>query len=254
METRHEIETKLGLQLVGLLKMPEATTQSCPLVILLHGFTGWKQERHIRALADALAAKGIASLRCDAPGSGESEGTFEDDYTMTNYIAVVDDLVNWAQSLPSIDPERIAIWGHSMGGFVALASAVRYPGIKAVCCCQPSSGWKVMEPAAEKTWRETGWATFANSHFAEIRLPYSFLEDRSHYDATHESPKLRVPSLFIAGSLDTDVMPDGVKAMAELAPTPTEYLEFPATHGYKRNPEMLSAITEAAASFFDETL
>jgi pimeloyl-ACP methyl ester carboxylesterase len=247
------IPTQLGINLAGLLGI-SGETKTTPLVILLHGFTGWKEEAHIEALAEELVKAGIAALRIDAPGSGESEGTFEKDYTMKNYIAAVADVLSWAQISPGIDPERIAIWGHSMGGFVALASAVRYPAIKAVCCCQPSSGWKVMEPSAEKVWRETGWATFGNGRFPEIRLPYSFLTDRAQYNALDEAPKLHIPSLFVAGSRDTDVTPESVRAMAELAPQPTQYLEFDTTHGYKRDPEVLPAINAATVEFYKKYL
>ncbi len=246
------IPTRLGLSLAGLLNIP--SDGNFPLVILLHGFTGWKEEKHIETLADDLEKLGIAALRFDAPGSGESDGTFEKDYTLTNYIASVADVLGYAKDLPGVDAERIGIWGHSMGGFVALASAVRYPGFKAVCCCQPSSGWKVMEPEAEKAWKETGWATFGNKHFSEIHLPYSFLVDRSNYDATKEAPKLQVPSLFIAGSYDTDVVPAGVKEMAALAPQPSKYREYPATHGHKRDPEMLEAINAETVRFFSKYL
>lgn len=53
--------------------------------------------KHIETLAEDLAAHGIAALRFDAPGSGESEGTFEHDYTMTNYIAAVADVLQYAK-------------------------------------------------------------------------------------------------------------------------------------------------------------
>ncbi len=252
METRLQIVTQSGLMLAGILHTPN--TSNNPLVILLHGFTGWKEEKHIETLAEDLAAHGIAALRFDAPGSGESEGTFEHDYTMSNYIAAVADVLQYAKNIPGIDSSQIGLWGHSMGGFVALASAVKYPDIRAVCCCQPSSGWKVMEAEAERSWKESGWAVFSNGRFPEIRLPYSFLTDRAQYDATKESPRLDIPSLFIAGTYDTDVMPEGVKTMAALAPQPSEYMEFPATHGYKRDPNMLNTITTATTNFFKEYL
>lgn len=254
MTQKLRIPTKLGLQLAGVLHTPEKDAAKHPIVILLHGFTGWKEEEHVATLADALGNAGVAALRVDAPGSGESGGTFEQDYTMTNYIAVVEDILEFMQSLPTIDSERVGIWGHSMGGFVALASAVRYPAITAVCGSQPSSGWKVMDDEPALRWKETGWATFRNRHFPEIRLPYSFLVDRSHYNALDETPKMKIPSLFIAGTRDTDAVPAAVRGMAELAPQPSSYLEFDTDHHYKLDPEMLQSINEATVQFFAEYL
>ena len=254
MDATVSIPTNLRLNISGTLTTPD-TDHDCPIVLLLHGFTGRKEEVHIVTLAEELRRSGIATLRFDAPGSGESDGTPDPDYTMTNYISVVKDVLRYAQSLPGIDTDHIGIWGHSMGGFVALASAVRYSDIMAVCCCQPSSGWKVVDSQTERVWRETGWMTFGRgSHRQVIRLPYNFLMDRARYDATQESPQLAVPSLFIAGEYDTDVTPDSVLAMARLAPQPTSYLQFPATHGYKRDPDMLKAITAAAVDFFRTNL
>ncbi|MCA9327117.1 alpha/beta fold hydrolase [Candidatus Saccharibacteria bacterium] len=248
------IPTKLGTELAGILHSPADDTAKHPVVVLLHGFTGWKEEEHIATLADRLCEASIAALRIDAPGSGESGGTFEQDYTMTNYIAVVEDVIAYVKSLPELDAKRIGIWGHSMGGFVALASAVRYPQITAVCCSQPSSGWKVMDDEAALQWKDTGWAMFRNRHFPEIHLPYSFLVDRSQYNALDEAPKLTIPSLFIAGTQDTDVVPAGVKAMAALAPQPSNYLEFDTGHHYKLDPGMLATINEATVQFFTEYL
>lgn len=253
MKPNVQIPTRLGLKLAGTLTTPDAA-QPCPLVILLHGFTGWKEEKHIETLAEALCDAGIAALRFDAPGSGESEGTFEHDYTMTNYIAVVEDVLKFAQSLPGVDATRIGIWGHSMGGFVALASAVKYSDIEAVCCCQPSSGPKTMQPDEAEGWQASGWQNFSNEHFESIRLPYSFYLDRESYHARNEAPKLAIPSLFIAGTADRSVSIEDIQEMARLAPQPSDYKEFDTTHGYYKYPEVLAAINAATVTFFKKYL
>jgi len=252
METRLQIATQSGLMLAGILHTPNTTNN--PLVILLHGFTGWKEEKHIETLAEDLAAHGIAALRFDAPGSGESEGTFEHDYTMTNFIAAVADVLKYAKNIPGIDNSQIGLWGHSMGGFVALASAVKYPDIRAVCCCQPSSGPKTMKPGEEETWRSLGWQEFSNDHFQGIRLPYSFYLDRQSYHARQEAPKLAIPSLFIAGTHDRSVSLEDIREMAALAPQPTGYEEFETTHGYHKYPEALRAINNTTVTFFKKYL
>ncbi len=242
------IPTKRGMHVAGLLHTSEEN--AAPLVILLHGFTGWKEEKHIETLAEELVHAGLAALRYDAPGSGESEGTFEHEYTLTHYIESVADVLAWAQRLPGIDPERIGIWGHSMGGFAALAAAVRYPALKAVCCCQPSSGPKTMQPGEREAWESTGWQSFSNDHFQNIRLPYSFYLERETYHARDEAPKLRIPSLFIAGTQDRSVSLEGIREMAALAPTPSEYREFATTHGYHKYPEALHDINITTVEFF----
>ena len=138
-----------------------------PLVLMLHGFTGWKEEEHLATLARALADVGIASVRWDAPGSGESEGTFEDDYRLSSYVASVDSVIDWAGG----GFGNIGIWGHSMGGFVALHSAVAHPEtFKGVCGSQPSQGKPRFADDVVEQWRMTGFKQFSNQRFPDINL------------------------------------------------------------------------------------
>ncbi len=248
------IPTHLGLNLSAMYHSPSGPGPH-PLVILCHGFTGNMTERHISSLAEDLAAAGISALRFDAPGSGDSQGTWAHDYRLTNYITSVPDVLQCALTHLSADPQRLGIWGHSMGGFVALASAARHPSdYAAVVCSQPSSGWKLLPAADEHAWRSTGWADFHNSHFPKISLPYAFYEDRQQYNALEEAPKLTVPALFIAGSKDEQVPAASVRRIYEPAPEPKTYLEFPASHAYKHDPENLGEINAATVEFFAKSL
>ncbi len=243
-----------GLKLAALFDEP-STPGPHPLVIILHGFTGWKEEDHLVALAEALPKVGIAALRFDAPGSGESEGTWAETYRLTNYLNDVPDVLAFAKASLPVDPDRIAIWGHSMGGFVALAAAARHPrDFKAVCGCQPSNGWKMLSDDRVARWKNQGHEVFSSSRFPHIELPYAFYEDRQQYNALTEVPHLAMPSLFIAGTLDTTVPADGIKKMIEAAPEPKRYREYPANHFYKRDSEILATITADTVKFFSDHL
>ena len=82
-----EVEVSIGsqgLRMVGTLALPEALP--APVVLLLHGFTGTRDEMAIAGtgegiftrVARLLAAAGYASLRVDFIGSGDSVGDFAD--------------------------------------------------------------------------------------------------------------------------------------------------------------------------------
>ena len=117
--------TNEGLKLYGMLHRPLAA-EPYPAVMLLHGFTGQRVEPHriFVKLARRLTEVGIAALRFDFRGSGESEGEFAD---MTILGEVSDAIAgfNWLAAQPGIDADRLGVLGLSLGGCVAAITAGR---------------------------------------------------------------------------------------------------------------------------------
>lgn len=122
-----------GQKLIGVLHRPAAVNQNkIPAVVLFHGFTGTKVEPHriFVKTAEALAQEGIAALRFDFRGSGDSEGDFED-MTLQGEISDARVSLDYVSSLPGVDGDNIGILGLSMGGAVA-ASVSDDPRVKSV--------------------------------------------------------------------------------------------------------------------------
>jgi len=90
---------------------------------MLHGFTGQRMEPHrlFVLFSRLLAEHGIASLRFDFRGSGESEGSF-DEMTVSRELEDVRAAHDFLKAQPQIDPARIGLLGLSMGGMVAALS------------------------------------------------------------------------------------------------------------------------------------
>lgn len=95
----------------------------CPMVILCHGFNGNKGGFFVD-LADMLQARGIAVIRFDFNGHGESEGKFVD-MTVPKEIDDAECVYRYAVNLPYIDEARIGMAGHSQGGVVTGMAAGR---------------------------------------------------------------------------------------------------------------------------------
>ena len=87
-----------------------------PLVILCHGFTSSKEVDIFTNLADKLEKNGIASIRFDFNGHGQSEGKFED-MTVINEIEDTKKVYNYVKDLHEVT--KIALAGHSQGGVVS---------------------------------------------------------------------------------------------------------------------------------------
>lgn len=91
-------------------------------------FTCSKNLKALSYISRSLVAEGIAILRFDFTGLGESEGDFSD----TNFSSNKDDLISAAEFLgKKYEPPKILI-GHSLGGAAVLLAAERIPSTKAV--------------------------------------------------------------------------------------------------------------------------
>lgn len=117
-----------GQRLYGMLHIPDGDKPASgwPSVVVLHGFTGNRGGDHrlLPLLSRFLAARGVASLRFDFRGSGESEGDFAE-MTVAREVEDVEAASRYVRGLPLLDPERVMLLGFSMGGLVAALAAER---------------------------------------------------------------------------------------------------------------------------------
>lgn len=123
-----EFQNRSGHWLRGMIHRPAARMKrpGAPGVIFFHGFTGDRMESHwlFVKCARVLAHAGIASLRFDFFGSGESEGEFHQ-VTLQGEIADALAAAQYFQRQTGIDRARLGLIGLSMGGAVAAAVADR---------------------------------------------------------------------------------------------------------------------------------
>lgn len=127
METREtfvEFPNARGRLLRGMLHRPTGKRKEAPGVIFFHGFTGDRMESHwiFIKCARALAGKGIASLRFDFYGSGESEGDFHA-ATLQSEISDARAAVRFMQQQKGVDATKLGLCGLSLGGCVAACVA-----------------------------------------------------------------------------------------------------------------------------------
>jgi dipeptidyl aminopeptidase/acylaminoacyl peptidase len=105
-----------------------------PVVIFNHGYIPPAQyrttERYV-AYVDAFARHGYIVFKSDYRGHGSSEGQPASAYGSPDYTIDVLNALNTLKRYPAADPNRIGMWGHSMGGNITLRALVIDHDIKA---------------------------------------------------------------------------------------------------------------------------
>lgn len=125
-----------GLKIYALLTVPRAKKPATgwPVIVFIHGFIPPEQyrttERYV-AYVDAIARSGYIVFRPDLRGHGSSEGEATGPYGTPDYTVDALNAVASVKRYPDADADRIGMWGHSMGGQIALRAMVVTRDIRA---------------------------------------------------------------------------------------------------------------------------
>ena len=113
------------------------TEDKCPYVVMLHGFIGERNGcNNFEPTAKQLAENGIASIRIDFPGNGESQEPYTA-YDITNMTNDITSAIEIMQSKYNGDQNHVGLIGHSMGG--RMASLYLNDKIKAAALWAPAA-------------------------------------------------------------------------------------------------------------------
>ena len=115
-----------GESLSGLLELPEIQTKY--FAIFAHCFTCSKNSMAATHISRALARQGIAVLRFDFTGLGNSTG----DFSNTNFSSNIDDLIAAAMYLEKQYSAPSLLIGHSLGGAAVIAVAQQLASVEAI--------------------------------------------------------------------------------------------------------------------------
>ena len=138
-----------GTHLVGVLRLP-AGPGPHPAVLLVPGLDSTKEE--FRSTEQLFLERGLATLSIDGPGQGEAEYDLpiRGDWEVPGRV-----LLDWLSDHPSIKPDRLAVWGVSLGGYYAPRIASGDRRVRAcVALCGPYNFGNVWDGLPELT-RET---------------------------------------------------------------------------------------------------
>ena len=123
-----DFENASGQALAGLLETPPEQISISRYALFAHCFTCGKDIAAASRISRALASRGIAVLRFDFTGLGNSDG----DFANSNFSSNVSDLIAAAKKLESDFQAPQLIIGHSLGGAAVLTAAQQLDSVKAV--------------------------------------------------------------------------------------------------------------------------
>jgi alpha/beta superfamily hydrolase len=149
-----------------------------------------------------LEKMGIASLRFDFAGSGESDGDFRD-MTLTGELLDANKILDYARTLSFVDKDRISVVGLSMGGAVAsMLCAGRKDHVHSLCLWAPAGN---MGEIVVDNFIGDSFAEYERKGFHDVEgltIGINFVEDVKGMDICQRSAGYDKNILLIHGDVD----------------------------------------------------
>lgn len=224
-------------ELPGFLTLPRSGT-GFPCVVLVHGSgpndrdETLLENRPFQDLAWGLARQGIATLRYDKRAYVYGTRSVPEGEELTLANEVTEDAlsaVKLAATQQGIDPRRIFVLGHSLGGAMAPQIATFCPELKGIILLagsarpldvliaeqitylnslNPTPGWENQLALLKKQFdnvRKSGTPDYDPAVSSPLGQPLSYWQSLDNYHQTEVAKGLKLPVLILNGEKDYNV-------------------------------------------------
>lgn len=216
----YDVENSAGLLVRSDVRVPDGDGPF-PVVVILHGFKGFKDWGMFPPTAAALVDAGFATVTLNTSRNGVGDGdptTFDDlegfaentpGFEVEDVECVLGGIRSGAAG-PNLDAGRIGLLGHSRGGGVVLLVAARNEDVRAVVTWASVARFLRWTPRACEIWRREGRLSVPNARTGqEMWMNVSVLDDletrAEEYDLERAVGASKAPLLVIHGEQDEAV-------------------------------------------------
>ncbi len=205
------------------------SSEQIPLVVLAHGHGGSRDEGGgFVQLADRLAELGVASIRMDFPGCGDSSESFVEN-NLGNMLQDLQAARVFAEQQPGIDATRVGLHGYSMGGRLAALLSKIDSSYNVMSLWAPavangairenvSLGGEDVYAQMRRTAEETGSVDYTTSYGQDLTLGMQWFVDIEESRPLEALADYRGPLLVLYGDVD-EAVPAAISESAIAAAT-----------------------------------
>jgi len=220
-----------------------------PLIVYCHGNSGNRTYSH--EIVYRMLKAHCSVLTFDFAGCGVSEGK----YVFLGYFEQydIDDVLEHALGkFKFIDPERIGVWGRSMGAVSALLFASRNTSISLIVLDSPFKDFAQLLKEYISRFKVVS-LLFGGYIYKKLRR---IVQNKASFDFEDLKPiralgSCKVPAFFYTAIKDKVVPRQHTKDLYDAYPGEKEYMETKGGHNTKRQPEVYDAITKFIEKVFE---
>lgn len=198
---RIEVRYK-GFAMPAILRRPRDVERP-PVVLMISGLDSTKEE--LRSTEALFLERGLATLALDGPGQGESEYALP---IQADWEDVGHAVLDWVETRPDLDADRVGVWGVSLGGYYAPRMASGEPRIRAVAALAGPYDWGAVWDGLPELTRRT--FTF-RSHAADQDEARELAQ---RLTLAGRTATIACPLLVVFGARDRLIPPDGAERLA----------------------------------------
>ena len=234
-----------------------------PSVLIVHGLKGDSAQRHIAGISNSLVSLGFLTIRVDlTKNPGKSYLNFSE-VTYVQELSDLEDVIKFLLQMPNVDPTRIGIAGHSLGGMVVAELASKRKEVKSLVILSGVYDFRSMmqkvfkKPSAffKKDFEERGftniWSSVLNK---DLKIKKPFYEDIAFRTADNFAKNISCPTLVVSVENDESVSQSHADKYLKNIASKVKKMEIIKGSDHNYSGEALDKVAKLAADWFVKTL